>query len=95
MSGKTALTLDAVAKREVTERYYLMAERLREMIQSEFTVIGRGTQIVCTPKLPEVSGTLNQIASALCDKVYHAKFKLHNELINRQSISSQIAKSAR
>lgn len=93
MLGKSALSLDTVAKREVTERYYLMAERLREMIQREFTIIGRDTQIECIPKVDEAAGTLSQIASMLCDKVYKSKFILRNELINRQNISSQIAKA--
>ena len=93
MHGRQALVLDTVAKREVTERYYLMAERLREVIQREFTVLSKGTRIECTPALPNPAGTLNQIASALCDKVYSSGFKLKNELINRQSISTQIAKA--
>jgi hypothetical protein len=110
MHGRQALALDAVARREVTERYYLMAERLREMIQREYTMLGKGTRIECTPPLdtalaardrrrspdrplPKVPGTLNQIASVLCDRVYNSGFKLKNELINRQSISTQIARA--
>ncbi|AFM12956.1 hypothetical protein [Turneriella parva] len=93
MSGKSALTLDNVAKREVSERYYLMAERLREMIQREFTAMGKGTEIICNPAVADTGGTLNQIASRLCDRVYRSKFILKNELINRQSISTQIAKA--
>ncbi|HNJ67357.1 MAG TPA: hypothetical protein PKW28_15780, partial [Turneriella sp.] len=93
MHGRQALSLDAVAKREVTERYYLMAERLREVIQREFTVLGKGTRIECTPAIEKPAGTLNQIASALCDQVYSSGFKLKNELINRQQVSTQIAKA--
>jgi len=93
MHGKQALSLDAVAKREVTERYYLMAERLREVIQREFTVLGKGTRIECNPPIEKPAGTLNQIASALCDQVYSSGFRLKNELINRQQISTQIAKA--
>jgi len=93
MHGRQALSLDAVAKREVTERYYLMAERLREVIQREFTVLGKGTRIECTPAIEKPAGTLNQIASAFCDQVYSSGFKLKNELINRQQVSTQIAKA--
>jgi hypothetical protein len=93
LHGRQALSLDAVARREVTERYYLMAERLREVIQREFTVLGKGTRIECTPSIDKPAGTLNQIASTLCDTVYKSGFRLKNELINRQSVSTQIAKA--
>lgn len=43
MNGKHALSIDTVAKREIKERYTIMADRLREMIQNEFSVIHKGT----------------------------------------------------
>lgn len=93
MAGKSAWSLDAIAKREVIERYHIMADRLREMIQREFTSIGRGTKISCIPNISDETGTLGQIASRLCDTVYSSGFVLKNELINRQALSSQIAKA--
>lgn len=93
MHGKDAFALDAVARREITERYYLMTERLRETIEREFFAIGQDSKITCTPELVIAYGSLSQIASALCDRVYHKGIILKNELINRQQISSQIAKA--
>lgn len=45
------------------------------------------------PEISNATGTLSQIASALCDKVYNTKFVLRNELINRQSVSNQMARA--